>query len=130
MRDAPGGLQRLALARIGDPQAVAPAVAQRLDDALGEMRHVDHRFSVARLGEALEVPRDERLAACGDHGLRNRISQWPQTLTPSGSENHHSHFNSSNNRVRGARAEYRLATSRAYRMKRGVSARYLGLPSR
>src|ERR1041384_2499046 len=95
----------------GTPRA--PAAPQALDDAPGEMRDVDHRLAVARRGEALQVPGDERLAAHFHHRLRHAVRERAQSLAFARCKNHYPHFSSSNNRINGARAEYLLATSRA-----------------
>ena len=105
MRDSAGGLERLALARIGDAKAVALACADALYDALGEMRHVDHRLAIAGRREPLEVPGDERLAARLHHRLGDRVRERPQALATSSRKDHHPHPSSSSNRFRGASAE-------------------------
>jgi hypothetical protein len=105
MRDSAGGLERLALAGIGDAKAVALACADAPDDALGEMRDVDHRLAIAGRGEPLEVPGDERLAARLHHGLGDRIRERPQALATSCRKNHYSHPSSSSSRFRGPSAE-------------------------
>src|SRR5688572_20637877 len=69
LRDAARGLERLGLPRVHNAQAVARAVAESLHDALREVGHIDYRFAVSRRREALEVPRDERLATRAHHCL-------------------------------------------------------------
>ena len=100
-----GGRYGLRITYSREREPLETAVAQRLDDALGEMRHVDHRFAVTGPSEALEVPRDERFAACGHHRLGDGIGQRPQTLAPAGGKDHHAHFSSSSSRVSCDRAE-------------------------
>src|SRR3989449_586775 len=61
LREAARGLERLRLARVGDAQARAGAVADALDDSLGEERHVDHGLPAAARRHPLEATGHERL---------------------------------------------------------------------
>ena len=102
--DAARGLEALALARIGNAQPEARAVADALDDALAEVRHVDHRVADPGARQALEVPGDERLAARLDQRLGDRVGERPQPLAAPGGEKHGLHASSSRSFVNGASA--------------------------
>jgi hypothetical protein len=103
-RHAARGLQRLRFARVGDAQAVARAVAEALDDALAEVRDVDHHLATAGRGEALQVPADQRLAAGLDERLGDAVGERAQPLAAPRGEDHRFHCNSSSSRASGASA--------------------------
>ena len=91
------------LARVTRAQAEARTVADKVDDLIGKVRHIDDRFAAAGCGEALEMPGDERLAASLDQGLGKPVSQWTQALAASGAEQHGLHSaTSSRSRASGA----------------------------
>ena len=102
--EAARGFERLRLARVGDAQAVARAVADALHDALGEVRHVDHGFAAAAPRQALEVPGEERLATRLDERLGNVVGQGTQPLPPARREDHGLHSSSSRSLASGASA--------------------------
>src|SRR6185436_7167443 len=125
--DAAGGFQALALARVAQAQPIAAAVAQPLDDALAEVRHVDHRLAKAGARQALEMPADQRLAAGLDQRFRDLVGDRAQPFAAARRQQHRLHASSSSSRASGASSRYLFETEEAYVMKRGVSARYFGL---
>jgi hypothetical protein len=97
-------LERLRFVRIAERRAEASAVAQPLDDRLGEMRYVEHDLLEAGRDEALEMPDDERLAADFDERLRDAVGKRPQPLAAACREQHGLHSSSSSSGSSGASA--------------------------
>jgi hypothetical protein len=100
--DAAGGFQPLPLTRVLHAKAEALAVADALDDALTQVRDIDHRLAEAGARQALEVPGDERLASRLDQRFRDGIGQRPQPLAAPRGEEHGLHSSSSSRRASGA----------------------------
>ena len=91
VRDAAGGLERLGLRRVVQPQAEPVAIAQRRFDEGPEVRVIHDDVAHAGRGELVEMPRDERTSARGQQRLRQRIGQRAHALAATGREDHRDH---------------------------------------
>ena len=80
-----------AFARVGDPEAEARAVAERVDDLLLEPVGVDDDLANAAARQRLEVPFDQALAVQLEERLGAGVGERPHALAAAGGEDDRLH---------------------------------------
>ena len=88
----PGCFQRRAFVRITDMCAKLAAVAQSLLDLRTKVGVVDDEFGDACAYQPLDMPHDERLAACLQQGLGRVVGERAHAFAAAGGQNHRAHL--------------------------------------
>ena len=87
-RNAPRNFQRLGFAGVMQRSAETRAVAESGLDLLPEMGDVDDDVVEAGRDEALDLPRDQRLATGLEQRLGARVGQWPHAFAAARGKDH------------------------------------------
>ena len=76
------------------------AIAQRRLELIAQMRVINDDLAKSGLRQALQMPRDERLATHHQQGLGGVVGQRPHALAAPGGQNHGFHLHRSTEKKR------------------------------